>query len=334
MQRKKRESTEYVTIEEARRLSWEKRAATSPPEAPIHPGPGTVLYGISELSPYIDWTYFFMAWEMKGTWPGILDDPSSGTEARKLFGDAKAMLHRAEAENFLGIAGAYGIFPAAREDDDIVVYSDDSRRTIRERIPCLRQQRKKAGQYLCLADYLENARTGRPDWIGAFAVTAGTELIRHTNRFSDSGDEYSAILLKILADRLAEAAAERLHEDVRRKYWGYAADERLEPSALLKVAYRGIRPAPGYPPCPDHREKRIIFDLLEATERTGMELTESCMMMPAASVSGWYFHCQESKYFAVGKIGRDQAEDFSMRRREKTAETERWLRNELNYDPA
>ncbi len=334
IQRKKRETTVYVGLPEARRLAFRPETSEYRPEAPAYSGPETVGYSIPELIPYIDWSYFFLAWEMKGRYPAILDDPSSGHEARKLLADAKFMLARAEKESLLGIAGAYGVFPAAREGDDILIYSDETRRIIRARLPCLRQQRKKEdGGYLCLADYLQDAAKGAPDWIGAFAVTAGTGLREHAGRFSGSGDEYSAILLKILADRLAEAAAEKLHEEVRKWRWGYASDENLETDALIKGAYWGIRPAPGYPPCPDHREKRAIFELLGARERTGIELTESCMMSPAASVSGWYFSHPESKYFAVGRIGRDQAADFASRRREDRTETERWLRNELNYGP-
>ena len=334
LQRQKREATEYLPIEEARKRPWRGLDPEYAPPRPAKPGVHDVRYTVAELAPYIDWTYFFLAWEMKGHYPAILDDPALGEEAKKLLGDGRRMLERIDRSDLLEVRGVCGFFPAAGRGDDILIYGDESRSELRAAVPCLRQQRRKTdgSSYLCHADLLAAEGGGKQDWIGAFAVTAGIGLQRSAAEYSTEGDEYSAILLKILADRLAEAAAERLHEDVRKEYWGYSPDEALTMGGILGVGYRGIRPAPGYPPCPDHREKLVIFDLLEAERRAGISLTETCMMVPAASVSGWYFSHPEAKYFAVGKLGRDQVADFAARRHEDIGETERWLRTELNYE--
>jgi 5-methyltetrahydrofolate--homocysteine methyltransferase len=335
IQKKKREGIEYLPIGEARKHPFVATEQANVPESPRHVGLKAVGYSISQLEAYIDWTHFFLAWEMKGNYPAILEDPAMGSEAQKLLRDARSMLTRAGREGLLAIAGVYGIFPAASSGDDILIYTDESRGELRGLLPCLRQQRKKddGSAYLCHADFLESVEGGRKDWIGAFAITAGVGLDKSLESFAASGDEYGSILIKILADRLAEAAAEKLHEDFRKLFWGYAPQEALSSEDLLKVRYRGIRPAPGYPPCPDHREKRLIFELLDAVTHTGIALTESNMMVPAASVSGWYFSHPEARYFAVGKLGRDQVADFARRRGEALEDSERWLRTELNYDP-
>jgi 5-methyltetrahydrofolate--homocysteine methyltransferase len=325
MDKKRDESFAFVSIEEARSNPYISARSESGPVAPNIPGPETIRYSIDEIVPYIDWRFFFQAWEMKGKYPELLSDPSTAREAGKLFGDANAMLQRASREGLVHIAGVYGIFPAASRGDDILIhpYGRESDRI--ETLHCLRQQRKKAqGAYLSLADYIEKEGE-RPDWIGAFAVTAGIGLEESVSRFTDEGDEYGALLLKVLADRLAEACAEKLHEDVRKTYWGYAPTESFTPADLFRNAYQGIRPAPGYPSCPDHREKRLIFDLTDAEARLGIRLTESYMMIPAASVSGWYFSLPESSYFALGKIGRDQLADYASRREEPAAEAEKWI---------
>jgi 5-methyltetrahydrofolate--homocysteine methyltransferase len=244
------------------------------------------------------------------------------------------MLDRIVGENLLRTAGVAGFFPAASDDDSVIIYEDETRSAIKTRLPFMRQQRRKQDGdfYLSLADFIAPIDSSIPDWIGAFAVTAGIGLDESSHSMAVSGDDFGSILLKILGNRLAEAFAEKLHEDVRRRYWGYAPHENLAKEDLLRGRYQGVRPAPGYPACPDHREKRIIFDLLRAREKTGMELTESFMMLPAASVSGWYFSHPESRYFAIGRIGQDQAIDYANRRSEDLAETERWLRGELAYE--
>jgi len=329
----RRESLEYIPLAEARKHPFRTGEAGYVPAVPRQTGAHELVYAVGDVAPYIDWTYFFHAWEIKGHYPEILDDDVVGAEAKKLLDDARALLRRIQEEKLLTIRGAYGIFPAAASGDDILVYADESRHAVSQKLACLRQQLKKSdgSPYLCHADYLAAAGSGLRDWIGAFAVSAGFGVEEHAAAMTARGDEYGAIMLKVLADRLAEAAAERLHEDVRKHHWGYSADEAFDVSSLLRTAYRGIRPAPGYPPCPDHREKAQIFALLDASKRTGMALTDSFMMVPAASVSGWYFSHPESRYFSVGKLLRDQAADFAARRGESLEETERWLRTELNY---
>ena len=285
--------------------------------------------------PYIDWTFFFYEWSMKKPYPEILDDPEYGKEARRLQGEARAMLEKMEREGLVSAAGLCAILPAASRGDDMVLYADESRGSVRARVPFLRQQRVKedGSPQLCLADYLapEGGASGRqvPDWVGLFAVTAGLGLDKAARAFEAAGDDFSAIMAEILCDRLAEGFAEKLHEDVRRRIWGYAADEAITPEELRRGEYRGIRPAPGYPACPDHRDKAVILELLEASERIGMSLTESYMMLPAASVSGFCFSHPESKYFAVGRIGPDQIADYAARRGESPEEAEKAVKDSL-----
>ncbi len=323
----RQERLEFTSLEEARAKRFSSVGTRHVPVAPAIPGPAKVSYAVKDLEPYIDWSYFFHAWEFKGRYPSLLDDADRGSEARTLLGDARSMLGKmaAAGKPLVEVKGAFGIFPAASEGDDILIYADESRHDVRSRLCCLRQQIRKTDgtPCLCHADYVEAASSGRKDWVGAFAVTA--DVARFTSTLEEH-DEYGKILLKILADRLAEAAAEKLHEDVRKKFWGYAPDETLSPEDLLSCGYEGIRPAPGYPPCPDHREKGLIFELLDASAKTGMSLTESFMMVPASSVAGWYFSHPESKYFSIGRIDRDQLSDFAQRRGDTLAETERWLR--------
>jgi 5-methyltetrahydrofolate--homocysteine methyltransferase len=293
-------------------------------------------YPLDRLAPVIDWTPFFQAWELSGRFPKILDDPVVGEAARKLYAEARQMLERIVREKWISAHGVCGLFPAAQVDgDDIAIYADDARRTVRMTWHNLRQQNHKpAGRpNLCLADFIAPASSGVPDWIGAFAVTAGGGIEERVAQFEAGHDDYSAIMLKALADRLAEAFAEHLHARVRREYWGYAPDEQLDNEALIEEAYRGIRPAPGYPACPDHSEKAALFALLAAAENAGMRLTESFAMLPAASVSGFYFSHPESSYFAVGKIGEDQVADYARRKGIPLAEAERWLRPLLAYEP-
>ncbi len=288
---------------------------------------------ISTLVPFIDYQFFFLAWDMEGKYPQILEDPTKGEEAKKLFRDAQQMLEQIEQESLLQARGVYGIFPAnTREDDTVVIYSDDARQRELVRIPFLRQQlrKKETPYYLSLADFVAPLSTSIPDYIGFFAVTAGIGLKEATVRFEQKGDDYRAILLKILADRLAEAFAEYLHLLVRREFWGYAPGESLSIEEILKVRYQGIRPAPGYPPCPDHREKARIWSLLEP-ERVGITLTETYMMVPPASVSGYYFSHPGARYFSVDRIGKDQVEEYARRTGSTVEETEKWLASHLGY---
>ncbi len=293
-------------------------------------------YPLEKLVPYIDWTPFFQAWELSGPYPKILDDPVVGKAATKLHAEALQTLERIVHERWIRADGVYGLFPAAQVGgDDIEIYADESRRRVLMTWHNLRQQNHKpAGRpNLCLADFVAPKDAGVPDYLGAFAVCAGGFDAR-VAQLEAQHDDYGAIMLKVLADRLAEAFAEHLHERVRREFWGYGADEHLTREALVAEAYRGIRPAPGYPACPDHTEKGPLFALLDASANAGMRLTESYAMLPASSVSGFYFSHPEASYFAVGKIGRDQLEDYARRKGMGLGEAERWLAPYLAYEPA
>ena len=292
-------------------------------------------YPLDELVDRIDWTPFFHAWELSGKFPAILDDPDKGTEARRLYDDAREMLDRIVAERWLTARGVIGFWPANARGDDIELYADDSRARPANVLHHLRQQGEKREGVAnhCLSDFMAPVDSNRPDWIGGFAVTAGIGIDEHVRRFEAAHDDYSAILLKSLADRLAEAFAERMHERVRREFWGFAADESLDNAGMIAERYRGIRPAPGYPACPDHTEKATLWTLLNAETATGISLTESFAMWPAASVSGWYFSHPGSRYFAVGAISRDQVADYARRKSMPVREVERWLAPNLAYEP-
>jgi len=290
---------------------------------------------LAELLPCIDWSPFFHTWELNGRYPSILDDPSLGTKARELYEDARRLLDDIVQKKLLKAKGVYGFFAAASVGDDIELYTNDSRQTLLTTVHHLRQQSEKPqGQpNLSLADYIAAKDSGRKDYIGAFAVTAGIGLDELCQRFDKDHDDYNSIMAKALADRLAEAFAEYLHKKVRDE-WGYGRDERLTNDDLIRERYRGIRPAPGYPACPDHTEKRLLFDVLSVEKNAGILLTESFAMLPAAAVSGWYFAHPEAKYFAVGKIGKDQVEDYARRKGMELRTVERWLAPNLNYEPA
>lgn len=324
-----------LDLEEARRRAF--RTDWSAYDAPRPDRPGIHVYdsvAVSELRRYIDWTPFFKAWELTGRYPAILDDDEVGEQARDLFSDARAMLDRMEAERIVTAKAVVGLFPANARGDDVLLYADEGRDGVRAPVRCLRQQFEKTGrENLCLADWVAPVESGVEDWAGAFAVTAGHGVQRLVAELEAAHDDYSAILAKSLADRLAEALAERMHEVVRTELWGYARQESLDNEDLIAEAYRGIRPAPGYPACPDHTEKRTLFELLDVEERIGIELTESCAMTPASSVSGWYFAHPAAKYFGVGRIGRDQVEDYACRKKMSVKEVERWLAPSLGYDP-
>jgi len=292
-------------------------------------------YDLEDLRKYIDWQPFFNAWEMKGAFPDILNNPSSGEAARKLYDDAQAMLEQIIDDGWLTANGVVGLFPANAVGDDIEVYLDEDRGTPHAVLHHLRQQGEhRAGvPNRSLADFVAPKETGLRDYVGAFAVTAGLGAAERIQAFRAELDDYSAILLEALADRLAEAFAERLHERVRRELWGYAPDERLDNVDLIKERYAGIRPAPGYPACPEHTEKSTIWELLDVTANTGMELTESMAMQPGASVSGIYLSHPDSQYFVVGRVARDQVEDYAARKGWTIPEAERWLSANLGYDP-
>jgi 5-methyltetrahydrofolate--homocysteine methyltransferase len=290
---------------------------------------------LAQLRPFIDWTPFFHTWQLKGRFPAILDRPEVGVEARRLYDDAQAMLDRLQAEKLIEARGAAGFFPAARRGDDIVIYTDESRREVRTVLHHLRRQRVDArtGACPCLADLVAPEDTGIEDWIGAFAVAAGFGADELARTYERDRDDYRAILVKALADRLAEAFAERLHWLVRHEIWGYEPDPEPDNEALIREQYRGIRPAPGYPACPDHTEKPALMELLGAAEHLGITLTESCMMVPGAAVSGWYFSHPEAQYFGLGRIDRDQVTDYAARKGWDLATAERWLAPSLAYDP-
>jgi 5-methyltetrahydrofolate--homocysteine methyltransferase len=324
-----------LTIEEARAnryaIDWSKTS----PERPKQLGITTFEdYPLAELVHRIDWTPFFQTWELAGRFPAILDDPVVGGQAKEVLADARRMLDRIVAEKLLTAKGVLGLFPANSVGDDIEIYEDLTRRKVKSVFHTLRQQSTKAAgrKNLALADFIAPKDSGVEDWIGAFAVTAGVGCDALVYQFEKQHDEYSSIMAKALADRLAEAFAERLHERVRKELWGYAPVEALDNEGLIRESYRGIRPAPGYPACPDHTEKAALFELLEAESRASMHLTESFAMVPAASVSGFYFAHPESQYFGVGKIQRDQVEDYAQRKAMELRFMERWLSPNLGYD--
>jgi 5-methyltetrahydrofolate--homocysteine methyltransferase len=296
---------------------------------------------LEELVPYIDWSPFFHTWELRGVYPKILDHPRHGEEARKLFNDAQDLLRNLVEKQLLGLRGVYGFFPALAEGDDVELYVDATCRTPLARLHFLRQQTPKdSGQpHRCLADFVarkpQTAAGGwnaTPDYIGAFAVTAGIGLQELVEDFKSEHDDYNAIMAEALADRFAEAFAEYLHKRVRSE-WGYGNAEALSNEDLIAEKYRGIRPAPGYPACPDHTEKATLWRLLDVEKHTGIRLTESFAMWPGSSVAGLYFAHPESRYFAVGKLDRDQVADYAGRKGLTVAEMERWLGPWLGYAP-
>ncbi len=282
---------------------------------------------LGDLVPYIDWSPFFMAWELRGRYPRILEDEVVGKEATKLFNDAQKILTQILRDKPFTPRGVVGIFPCRREGDDVIVYADENRDKVLHKLHFLRQQKKKENDqiYYSLADFI-----GEQDYIGGFAVTAGDGAGEYAARFEKQNDDYSAIMVKALADRFAEAFAEYAHEIVRKHTWGSAADEKLDIEGLIQDEYQGIRHAPGYPESHDHTEKRTLFDWLSVEKNTGIQLTESFAMTPPSSVSGLYFAHPEAKYFAVGKIDRDQLEDYAARKGKPVDEMERWLRPYLD----
>lgn len=353
--RNRGDAKRLVSLEKARAQRFDGDWDNYVPPTPRQPGVHVFDdYPLQELIELIDWTPFFQAWELAGKFPAILSDDVVGPQANELYRDARKMLRTIAAERWLTAKAVFGLWPANSVGDDVeVVLTDhrdlaigigDSRQPSQSHIPdsqsrqllhFLRQQVDKPVDRpdFCLADFIAPKTSGKQDWIGAFAVTAGIGIDPHVARFEAAHDDYNSILLKALADRLAEALAERLHQRVRTEFWGYIEDEGLDNEALIAERYRGIRPAPGYPACPEHSEKRTLFDLLDAERNTTMTLTESFAMLPTAAVSGYYFSHPKSQYFVVGRVGKEQVADYAKRKGITLALAERWLASNLDYDP-
>ncbi len=333
---KRNEEKNYLTLEKARanglKTDWNKINIVKPETLGV-----TILqnFSLETLRKYIDWTPFFLTWELKGKYPAIFENQKFGTEAKKLFDDANKLLDEIVSENLLKANGVFGLFPANSVGcDDIEIYSDDNRKGVKRVLHTIRSQSPKSDGLpnLALADFIAPKESEKKDYIGAFAVTAGIGIEKLIEKYEKEHDDYNSIMVKALADRLAEAFAEHLHEVVRKKYWAYSPEEEFSNDELIIESYKGIRPAPGYPAQPDHTEKRIIFDLLDVYKNTGIKLTENLAMHPAASVSGLFFAHPESKYFNVGKIGKDQVLDYHRRKGMSLEEVEKWLSPILNYD--
>lgn len=330
--RQRGDGKRLVSLEKARAQRFDGGWNDYVPPAPNQPGLHVFDdYPLAELVEYIDWTPFFNTWELAGKYPAILTDEVVGAQASELYRDAQAMLRRIVDERWLTAKAVFALWPANATGDDVVVDADGTPTTLH----FLRQQVDKPVDRpdFCLADFIAPKESGRQDWIGGFAVTAGIGIEEHVARFEADHDDYNAILLKALADRFAEALAERLHERVRKEFWGYAASESLGNDALIDEAYVGIRPAPGYPACPEHSEKATLFRLLDAENNAGVRLTESFAMYPAAAVSGYYFSHPRSQYFVVGRVSKEQVEDYARRKGVSLAQAERWLASNLDYDP-
>jgi 5-methyltetrahydrofolate--homocysteine methyltransferase len=357
--RNRGDAKRLVSLEKARGQKFDGGWGAYTPPAPRQPGV-TVFddYPLSELLDYIDWTPFFQAWELAGKYPAILTDEVVGKQATELYRDARAMLDKIVAEKWLTAKAVFGLWPANAIGDDVEIQllpplggegwdwgssgtlppsqsSPASGGGSSARLHFLRQQVDKPADRpdFCLADFIAPKDSGKQDWIGAFAVTAGIGIDEHVARFEAEYDDYNAILLKALADRLAEALAERLHQRVRKEFWGFEADEALDNEALIAEKYRGVRPAPGYPACPEHSEKATLFRLLDAERNAGMQLTESFAMLPTAAVSGYYFSHPKSQYFVVGRVSKEQAADYAKRKGVDLVQAERWLASNLDYDP-
>jgi 5-methyltetrahydrofolate--homocysteine methyltransferase len=332
----RRSKTTLATLESARanrtEIDWE---SYTPPKPNVLGVQTFDDYALQDIRPYIDWTPFFHSWQLKGSYPRIFDDPEKGPEARKVFADAQGLLDRIMAEKWLTARAVLGLFPAnALEYDSIEIYTDESREEVLGRLDFLRQQKQKppGRPNRSLADFIAPRSTALEDHVGLFAVTVGLGANEAALRFEEDNYDYNSIMVKALADRLAEAFAELLHRRVRTEFWGYAADEDLDKDALIREEYAGIRPAPGYPAYPEHTEKRTLWRLLDVENNAGITLTESCAMSPGAAVSGYYFSHPDSAYFGVAEIGRDQVEDYAKRKGWTLREAEKWLSVNLGYN--
>ncbi len=327
-------STAYISLEAAivnkLQIGWKKEDIYTPT---FSGNKFFMEYPLGEIAKYIDWTFFFHAWKINGKFPKIFDDPVKGEEAKKLYDDALQLLEKIVQDGWLKANGVIGFYPANSIGEDVELYTDESRTDVLTTFRFLRNQQQKGEGIpnLSLADFIAPKGSGMQDYIGGFAVTAGIGLEKHTRAFEQDHDDYNSIMMKVLADRLAEAFAELIHERVRKEYWGYDRKEDLDLEALLREKYQGIRPAPGYPACPEHSEKRVLFDLLQAEPKAGISLTENFAMYPAASVSGYYFAHPVAQYFNLGKVGRDQVADYARRKGVEVELVERWLNVNLNY---
>jgi 5-methyltetrahydrofolate--homocysteine methyltransferase len=321
-------NTEYFSLEEARDnrflIDWDKEEIKKPNFLGVK---HFVDYPISEIANYLDWTFFFLNWGLKGRFPAILDHPKKGEEAKKIYEDGKKMLEDIIANKMLQANASLGIFPANSLEENVNVYKDESRTEILDQFHFLRQQQAKtdSGKNLSLSDFIAPTNTNQPDYIGGFVATAGIGIEKYIKKYQAEGDDYSAIMLKTLSDRLAEAFAELIHEKVRKELWGYASDEQLSNEDLIKEKYKGIRPAIGFPASPDHTEKDALFNLLDAESQIGVGLTESKAMNPAASVSGLYFANSNAKYFMVGKVQEDQKAVYQKSKNWTKEDIEHWL---------
>jgi 5-methyltetrahydrofolate--homocysteine methyltransferase len=330
----KKNEGNYISFEAARKnklqIDWQANDIVKPS---FIGNKYFIEYPLDEIRNYIDWTFFFHSWKINGKYPEIFDDPVKGEEARKLFDDANALLDRIVEEKMVSANGVIGFYPANSVVEDVELYENDARKNKLTTFRFLRnQQLKEAGNpNLSLADFIAPRESGMNDYLGGFAVTAGIGLEKWTKHFEQDNDDYNSIMMKVLTDRLAEAFAELIHHRVRKEFWGYASDENLEVRQMLKEDYRGIRPAPGYPACPEHSEKKVLFDLLDHEQKIGIMLTENFAMYPAASVSGYYFAHPMAQYFNVGKIGYDQVQDYAKRKNENIGQIEKWLNVNLNY---
>ena len=325
-------SVDYISLAAARKNAFKPDWNRASIRIPKKPGLHTLLdFPMEKIAEYINWIFFFVTWELRGKFPDILDDPKYGVEARKLYDDALEMLDKIISEKWLTANAVFGIYPSNASGDDLLVYSDESRSKLLTRFTNLRNQTlKEKLPNLCLSDFVAPFESGITDYLGAFAVTAGIGIDEKIREFEADHDDYSSIMLKALADRLAEAFTELVHLEIRKNYWGYAPDEALSNDDLFLEKYSGIRPAHGYPACPEHSEKEVLFNLLDA-EKCGIHLTESYSMFPAASVSGLVFANPESRYFFVGKIGKDQVADYALRKGLTVPRVESLLASNLNY---
>ena len=336
MHKNRKDDKKFLKIDHARnralRIDWKNSRITKPAFT------GNKIFNdfpLEQLREVIDWTPFFQTWELKGKYPNIFDDPSNGKEAKKLFDDANKLLDEVIIGKALTAKAVIGLYPANSVGDDIELYTDDTRKETLTVLHSLRQQLQKTTEqpYLALSDFIAPKTSGVKDYIGAFAITAGLGIEKLIQKFEADHDDYNSIMIKAIADRLAEAFAEKMHQLVRKEFWGYAKDETLDNDALISEKYDGIRPAPGYPAQPDHTEKQILFDLLDAEKNADIMLTESFAMYPASSVSGLYFSHPESKYFNVGKIDKDQVKDYARRKNMSVEVIEKWLSPILAYEP-
>ena len=324
-----------LSLEDARQNRAKPDWQNYQPPKPAHPGSRMVAdVSLEEIVPFIDWSPFFHAWELRGRYPAIFDDPRFGEKAAELFEDAQRLLQEIIADKLLSPKAVFGLFPANSIEDDLCVYPDESREQPLAVFHTLRQQQRKSGgkPNYALADFVAPRSANLPDFLGAFAVTAGCGLDALCQRFEAEQDDYNSIMAKAIADRLAEGLAELLHARARQE-WGFGQTENLSSEDLIRERYQGIRPAPGYPACPDHTEKQTLWQLLDVETSAGIQLTETCAMQPASSVSGWYFSHPQARYFAVGKIGKDQVADYAQRKNIIMAEAERWLAPNLHYSP-